>query len=150
MKAFCQSHLLESLRQLTLPDLAMKHALEQLAAIELPNLLRFDLGPETRGSLKETAVLDLVCCQAFPNLQRLGLNLRYKKLSAKVLLAIANKSHLPELREVDFRGNRVTHQSAEVLFRSDRVPKLSRLIHSEDDLADYLQGKYGSQVSYEY
>ncbi len=150
LTAFCQSHLLESLRQLTLPDLAMKHGLEQLAAIELPNLLRLDLGPETPDSLKETMVLNLVRCTAFPKLQRLGLNLRYKHLSAKVLLAIASESHLPELREVDFRGNRVTRKSAEVLFASDRVPKLSRLIHSEDDLAEYLQEKYGSQVSYEY
>jgi uncharacterized protein (TIGR02996 family) len=150
LDSFCQSHLLDSLRRLTLPDLAMKHGLSPLAAVELPNLLRLDLGPEPSSTLQETMVLKLVRSEAFPNLQRLGLNLRYKNLSAKALVAIANESHLPELREVDFRGNRVTRKSAEVLFGSNRLPKLFRLIHSADDLHEYLQEKYGCQVSYEY
>lgn len=150
VQALCQSPLLDSLRELTLSDLASRPALKHLRDAQIPNLLRLGLGAERPDSVEETLVLELIRSRAFPVLQRLGLNLSHRQLSPKVLLAIANESHLIELRELDHRGNRITRSAAAALFASDHVPRISKLIHSEDALQEYFQNKYGCRVSYAY
>lgn len=126
-QAIVQSRLPDSLRWLALQRAGIdSEAMQTLCRREYPNVLWLELNSgwfEER--ISEESVIHLIESGAFPALR--SLELSEMRLTPRTLDALTNRSNCPELRSLNFDGNRANEAGVRSLLASGRLPRLNHL-----------------------
>lgn len=130
LRALADSPLAGSLRQLKLDHTNPTAAgVEHLSNGRFPKLLNLTIDMGFRdyafGAELEQPVISLLESEAVQTLQ--VLSLRALGLTAETLMAIAERSHLPELRILNFEHNDGSNDSMCQVLDSERLPRLRHL-----------------------